>query len=543
MIFTRLVLILCLLSGVVISHAASTESVVAATPHAEMKEAVLSIFNRDIMTFRGAVLGIEPVDRVTRAQKRIEQQLSLPGVHKASELAMPPGILIQIDGAGSFYVSPDDVDKYEQESLESVAKNAVTNLNQAIVETQESRNFESLLYSFTYAVIASIIYIGLVWLVFYIRRVVEQRFISFANAKLDSLNVVHARLIHRERVQWVLRRLFQTLLWCAVFMLSYEWLSLLMVQFPYTRPWGEQLNSYLFGLVSMLGGAFLKAIPDLFVAFVIFFLARLFIRGLNYIFERIQNGSLQVSWLDADLVGPTRRIANIAVWLFALAMAYPYLPGANTEAFKGVSVLVGLMISLGASSLIGQAASGLILTYSRVFRKGEFIHVLEHEGTITEIGMFTTRVRNGMGVELSLPNSLILANVTKNYSRAVKGDGFVVDTQVTIGYDTPWRQVHAMLIEAALRTPGVLSSPAPKVFQTALSDFYPEYLLVCQAVLTEPRPRAEVINQLHENVQDVFNEYGVQIMSPHYLGDPAAAKIVAKEDWDRAPAGQSPLPK
>jgi small-conductance mechanosensitive channel len=293
----------------------------------------------------------------------------------------------------------------------------------------------------------------------------------------------------------------------------------------------------------MLGGAFLKAIPDLFVAFVIFFLARLFIRGLNYIFERIQNGSLQVSWLDADLVGPTRRIANIAVWLFALAMAYPYLPGANTEAFKGVSVLVGLMISLGASSLIGQAASGLILTYSRVFRKGEFIHVLEHEGTITEIGMFTTRVRNGMGVELSLPNSLILANVTKNYSRAVKGDGFVVDTQVTIGYDTPWRQVHAMLIEAALRTPGVLSSPAPKVFQTALSDFYPEYLLVCQAVLTEPRPRAEVINQLHENVQDVFNEYGVQIMSPHYLGDPAAAKIVAKEDWDRAPAGQSPLPK
>jgi small-conductance mechanosensitive channel len=226
----------------------------------------------------------------------------------------------------------------------------------------------------------------------------------------------------------------------------------------------------------------------------------------------------------------------VAVWLFAFAMAYPYLPGAGTEAFKGVSVLVGLMISLGTSSLIGQAASGLILTYSRIYRKGEFINVGGNEGTITDLGMFTTRLRTGMGVEMTLPNSLVLGNVTKNYSRAVQGLGFVVDTKVTIGYDTPWRQVHAMLIEAALRTPGVLTEPTPKVFQTALSDFYPEYLLICQAIPSEPRPRAEVINLLHANIQDVFNEYGVQIMSPHYLGDPAQEKIVAKQDWNRPPA-------
>ena len=135
-----------------------------------------------------------------------------------------------------------------------------------------------------------------------------------------------------------------------------------------------------------------------------------------------------------------------------------------------------------------------------------------------------------------MPNSFILAAVTRNYSRTVKGAGFIVDTVVTIGYDAPWRQVHAMLVEAAKRTDGVLADPKPQVFQTALSDFYVEYRLVCQAVPSEPRPRAMVLSSLHSNVQDVFNEHGVQIMSPHYEADPLAPKVVARKDWFAAPA-------
>jgi small-conductance mechanosensitive channel len=222
--------------------------------------------------------------------------------------------------------------------------------------------------------------------------------------------------------------------------------------------------------------------------------------------------------------------------VFALAMAYPYIPGSGTEAFKGVSVLLGLMLSIGASGIVGQAASGLILMYTRTYRPGEYVRIGDNEGTVVEMGMFTTRIRTGLGEELTLPNSLALSAVSKNYSRTVKGVGFVLDTTVTIGYDAPWRQVHAMLIEAAHRTSGVLSDPTPRVFQTALSDFYVEYRLVCQAVPSEPSPRAQVLSALHANVQDVFNEYGVQIMSPHYLGDPADPKVVPKARWHEAPA-------
>jgi small-conductance mechanosensitive channel len=155
---------------------------------------------------------------------------------------------------------------------------------------------------------------------------------------------------------------------------------------------------------------------------------------------------------------------------------------------------------------------------------------------VVELGAFTTKIRTGLGEELTISNSTIAGGITKNYSRAVKGRGFVVDTVVTIGYDTPWRQVHAMLVEAARRTTGILENPAPVVFQTGLSDFYPEYRLVAQAVPSDPRPRAIVMSDLHANIQDVFNEYGVQIMSPHYLGDPADAKVVAPANWYPAPA-------
>lgn len=271
------------------------------------------------------------------------------------------------------------------------------------------------------------------------------------------------------------------------------------------------------------------------MAVSIFFIARGISGFTKRVLERMSRpGTLR--WLTAETLKPTTRLASLGIWLFALVMAYPYLPGSDTDAFKGLSVLLGLMISLGATSVIGQGMAGLILTYTRTLRAGEFVRIADHEGTVMEVGMFTTTIRTGLGEVLTLPNSMITGAVTKNYSRIVQGQGYVVDTVVTIGYDTPWRQVHAMLIEAARRTPGIVEQPSPQVFQTALSDFYPEYRLVAQAIPSEPRPRAELLSMLHANIQDVFNEYGVQIMSPHYLADPDQAKFVPPERWHAAPA-------
>ena len=158
-------------------------------------------------------------------------------------------------------------------------------------------------------------------------------------------------------------------------LLAYEWLSVVLAQFPFTRVWGEQLNGFLFGLLGRFALAIARAVPDLIAAALIFWLAYLLVTVLSGFFAKVASGQVQVGWLGPDVALTTSRLCVAAIWLFALAMAYPYLPGSDTEAFKGLSVLVGLMISLGASNLVGQLASGLILTYTRTFHKGEFVRI------------------------------------------------------------------------------------------------------------------------------------------------------------------------
>jgi small-conductance mechanosensitive channel len=502
-------------------------------------EARLRVFNRDIVTFRASLMGVAAEDRARRAKTRIEEQLEAPGAHAVSLQSSPAGSLVQIDGATSFIVTADDADRLQQETEDAAARRAATALGAAIEATRESRSLDAVVRSLAITAAATAAMLALLWLLRRARLAVERWVLGMTSRQTERLRVSGVALIRQERLAWLVHAGVMALHRIVLLLLIYEWISLVLAQFPYTRVWSEHLNGYLFGLAAGIGGGILETVPGVFTAIVIFFLARFAGRMVDGFFERVQSGQMRLNWLDADVAAPTRRIAKAAVWLFALAMAYPYLPGARTEAFKGLSVLLGLMISLGASNLVGQAGSGLILTYARVFRRGEYVRIADHEGTVMDLGMFATRIRTGLGEELTLSNSLVLGAVTKNYSRAVKGPGYVVDTTVTIGYDTPWRQVHAMLIDAAHRTPGVLASPAPQVFQTALSDFYPEYRLVCQAIPSEPRPRAQVLSALHANIQDVFSEFGVQIMSPHYVEDPAAPKTVAPERWSPPPADEA----
>jgi small-conductance mechanosensitive channel len=507
----------------------------AAAP-AAVVDAELVFFNRKIFIFRAPLTGVSAHDRVLRARARISDQLALAGPNQVTTQPDALGIELRIDGATSFWVTAGDMDPQREDSLEQTATRAAAALTQAIAETRESRNLEAMLQAAGQSVLATLLMAALVWLAAKARRALARRLAAVSEKHADRLRLGGLALLQPQRASHAAR--WSMLLVYRLFLLLVltNWLSYVLRSFPYTRAWGESLNSFLLGLAGKLALAALSALPDLLAAGLIFYLAYLATQVLDRFFANVASDQLQIGWLDADILLPTRRIAKVIVWVFALAMAYPYLPGSQTEAFKGLSVLVGLMLSIGASSLVGQAASGLILTFGRVYRKGEFVRTGEYEGTVMDLGMFTTRLRTGLGEELTLSNSTVLSNTTLNYSRAVKGPGFVLDTCVTIGYDTPWRQVHAMLEEAARRTPGVLADPAPAVFQTALSDWYPQYRLVCQAIPTDPRPRAVVLSLLHANIQDVFNEYGVQIMSPQYFEDPAEPKVVPRERWFTAPA-------
>jgi small-conductance mechanosensitive channel len=514
-----------------LTHNSERNSSVVAPTNVESQ---LVLFNRNVVTFYTDLLGMSPQKRAARAELVIKELLTHPEKLAVTTATDPLGTLVKLNDNVVFIISNDDVAMSHALNQEEVVQQSVEALKQVVLEKNQSGNVEFMTRASIKASAAVLIFVGLVWLLMRFKRTLEQRFLKVAHEKKLHLGGAeeHLRTSIVRLVQYAIHAAY----WLVLGLFTYEVLSFVLEQFPYTRAWGEQLNGYLIGLASHLGSAILHAIPDLFTALIIFMLARFVSQITNRFFDSVATGQTKLQWVEQDVAGTTKRIVNVVVWLFAFVMAYPYLPGSGSEAFKGVSVLVGLMLSLGASSLVNQAGSGLILTYTRTFRRGDYVSIGENEGTVMELGLFNTRIRNGMGVELAIPNSYILNEVTRNYSRTVHGAGFVVDASVTIGYDTPWRQVEAMLLEAAVKTPGVLAEPPPKVFQTALSDFYPEYRLVCQAIPADARQRAEVMSALHANIQDVFNTYEVQIMSPQYYEDPAIPKVVPEGEWFRAPA-------
>ncbi|MFZ4758386.1 MAG: mechanosensitive ion channel domain-containing protein [Burkholderiaceae bacterium] len=530
------------------SATAAPPAVVVSTPLTA--EATVVVLNRPVVTLRAPMFGATPADRARRARTAIAETLALGGPGQVSTEIAPIGTVVKIDGRFAFAVQADDADRTAGQSPEQAVHDAVERLQAVIAATRESRDLSSLLHGLAAAAAATLVAFALLWAVRRGVGILGKRLLRLAGSSAERLRVGRTELLQRERLLQATRFVLDATRWGLVAVVVYEWLGFVLSCFAYTRPWGEQLNGYLLEVIRQVSGAILGAVPDLLIAVLIFVLAWVTARTAGAFLERAAATPDSLSWLDRDTVRPARRLATAAIWLFALAMAYPYLPGSGTEAFKGLSVLVGLMLSLGGSSLVGQAASGLVLMYTRTLRVGEYVSIDGHDGTIVELGTFSTRIRTGRGEELTLPNALVMGTVTRNYSRTVKGHGFVLDTEVTIGYDTPWRQVHQMLIEAAQRTPGVLSEPAPRVFQTALSDFYPQYRLVCQAVPSDPRPRAEVLSALLANIQDVFNENGVQIMSPHYLDDPADPKVVPPSRRDPGlvqplspdPTGGSPQP-
>lgn len=530
----------CLVGLACLSSAASAA---AATPPPSLTsaqrlegEAPVTVFNRRITTLRARVLGFPAQERAKHAAARISTLLDRPGPGKVVVTNEPQGRVLTVDGALAFMLTPDDTDRLSGESLDEATQAARLALQSVVDQSHEAHDRKYFFRAVARSTVASLLFAIALAFTLSIRRWVVRRLADLLAARTASVQVAGAKVLDGARLFGLSRSLVRLFSVVLLGLLTYEWSTFVLRQFPYSRPWSEQLSAFLIGVFMQLAGSVVVALPDLVVALIIFLLARGLIGALHPFFARLEQTKLDTGWLDHDTARATRRILNAAIWIFAAVMAYPYLPGSGSEAFKGMSVLIGLMVTLGGSSLFGQAASGMILLYSRTLRIGELVRVGDQKGTVIELGAFTTRIRSGLGEEITLPNSLVLSSVTKNYSRPALGRGFVMDTTVTIGYDAPWRQIEAMLIEAARRTPGVLPDRAPEVFKRALADYYVEYRLVCQASQTDARERAEALSVLNGHVMDVFNEYGVQIMSPHYFADPAVPKVVPPAGWYAAPA-------
>ncbi len=300
------------------------------------------------------------------------------------------------------------------------------------------------------------------------------------------------------------------------------WLTFLPGVFPETTEWAGRLEHLILDELRVVAGGLLAALPGIGVVVVIFFVTRVMQEFLSHYFQSIESGEVESEVFDATTAETTRRLANVGLWVCAGIVAFPYVPGSDSPIFRGVSILAGLMVSLGSTNLVGQMINGLVLIYTRTLRPGDCVQIGEVEGTIEKISLFACSLRTPNEELVVLPNTKVAEGV-KNFSRAREGSAVRFVTTVTIGYDAPWQQVHELLLAAARSTPEVRRDPEPFVRQAALEDFYVRYELVFAPA--DPSRRRLVLSHLHGEIQQRFHSAGLQIMSPHYESDPDAPKI------------------
>ncbi|MDE6402609.1 MAG: mechanosensitive ion channel family protein [Muribaculaceae bacterium] len=290
---------------------------------------------------------------------------------------------------------------------------------------------------------------------------------------------------------------------------------MLFAIFPQTEKLALTIFFYIMEPVKMVLRSVADYVPNLFIILVIWFCIKYLIKGLRYIATEIENEKLKISGFYPDWAKPSFNIIRFLLYAFMVAMIYPYLPGSNSGVFQGISVFVGLIVSLGSSTVIGNIIAGLVITYMRPFKIGDRIKLNETTGNVIEKTPFVTRLRTPKNEVVTIPNSFIMSSHTVNYSASARQFGLIIHTTVTIGYDVPWRQVHQLLINAARLTHGVQEHPKPFVLETELQDYYPCYQI--NAYIKDADQQAVIMTDLMQNIQDVFNEAGVEIMSPKYI--------------------------
>jgi small-conductance mechanosensitive channel len=496
--------------------------------------AQLTYQNRFITVFRATILRRLPEDRVNTARQALDRMIRDGIAGPVSTRSGSNYVIFSAGGRDLFALVPADVDELAGATLVQEAEQTAARLETAMAEARELRTPTRLLTSGLQALAVSVLFAAVFWGLIRLRRSFRARIGEIAERQITASVKVDRELVRSSQIVDLLRALVTIVVVGIGLILTYQWLTFVLRRFPYSRPWGDSLRGFLFDQLAFVGRGIVNAAPQLFTILLIVVITRFVARVINRLFKAIEEGRMSISWIYPETLNPTRKLVLAGVWLFALAIAYPFLPGSNSEAFKGISVLVGLMVTLGSSGLVNQVMSGFTLTYSRALRVGDFVRVNDIDGTVTQIGALSTKIKTPRGEEVTIPNAVIVSQTVTNYTRFTESEGVFVPTSISIGYDVPWRQVHAMLLEAAKRTPGIRSQPQPVVRQTQLGDFAVTYTLFVS--LERPQQRFIVLGAVHANILDVFNEHGVQIMSPSYEADPAERKVVPRDRWFETPA-------
>lgn len=502
-------------------------------PTAREQARTVTIFHKPVVMLQATFGQTTPEERVLRTRSAprafteddIRQPLRVVPVIRYGQ----PGRLFLMNGKPVLLLSQADLDEGDDLTLDQAAQRVLARMEAQRTSLQEQFNNRYLFISAGKALAGALLLALFYYGAFRAWRRVRRFFLLRILEKRSAIPQHWRRYLGNIEV-----RLYAVLVILLGMLACYLWLSWAFSLFPWTRVWSESLGDWSLGVIRHLSLSIVASLPGLMIVVLIFLLTWLIIRLVKVVLDQVAAGRIQIPGIHPETVSATRRLISVVIWLFALSAAYPFLPGANSLAFKGISVFFGLMLTLGSTGVMTHAMSGLVLIYSRALRKGDWIRLADNEGQVSEIGVLATKILTRENYIVTVPNAVVVGGKIINLSAESADGGVNLTTSVTIGYDTPWRQVHALLELAARRTSGVDQQIAPVVRKLGLLDWYTSYELQVRLLPTTKLPDGR--NALHSSIIDVFNEFGVQIMSPNFVMQPKAAVVVPQEAWYAAPA-------
>lgn len=503
-------------------------------PDAQIVTAPVEIDGDVLFRVRG-MSSLTAADRAAAIRERIERAASNPSIPLEAVRVVDSDSFSALMAGELRIMALFDADaRFEQVKRTTLGWGYSERVVSAMERYRHERSPDVLRRHVLEVAVATLVLIGvlalLMWLSRRLKRLLEMRL----SRRIQNLGIQSFEIVRAESIWRALYAAVSGLHFLIMVVAIFSYLDFALGRFPWTRRFANHLLADVLRPIKGAGLDLLGYLPNLAFLVALYFVIRFSLRLVRLFFDSVARGSVVFSAFEADWAWPTYKIVRFAILVLAVIVAYPYIPGSDSAAFKGVSLLLGVVISLGSSSAMANSLAGLMLVYRRAFRVGDRVRIGEILGDVTALRLQVTHLRTLKNEEVTIPNSSIVNGHVINYSALASNHGLILHAKVGIGYETPWRQVEAMLLAAAARTPGLLTEPPPFVLHESLDTFCVVYEInaYCNDAQAMPRLHTELLR----NVLDLFNEYGVQIMTPAYEGDPKNPKTVPKELWYAAPA-------
>ncbi|MCG7521331.1 mechanosensitive ion channel family protein [Ruegeria sp. Ofav3-42] len=499
------------------------------TTESEIFKAPVIVDGDTLFFLRGssALPAPERAERVQNSIIEVAEASESPTVDIAFE-ETELGIRIRADGViiSIVTVADAELDQMELDVLSFLHGDAI---EEAIITYRANRTeqarvsgaIEAVAWTFGFAVFI----VAILWL----HRRIRRRTLAFVQGYLEDVETATAKSVQAEAIAALVRYGLNFILLVIFFLGFYYYLSFVLLAFAETRYFAQLLLTYLTEPVLLIFKGIISYIPNLIMLALISWVTMYIIKGMRVFFDAVEAGTFDMGDFEKHWVNPTFNIARVVVILIALVFAVPYIPGSDSAAFQGLTILVGAMLSLGANSVVSNMLAGLFVIYRRSTSIGDRIQIGDHIGDVVQIKLMETHLKSIKNELISIPNAQLMNSDVVNFSKKTDGSGLLLHTTVGIGYEEPPEKIEAMLIEAANRTKGIKAKPEPFVLWTALADYAINYQINGYSTRGSIIPKIK--SDLHRNIVAVFNENNVQIMTPSYMADPPEPKIPA-EHWD-----------